>query len=144
MVRTHGRTGQKRLRRSHYRYRNENIDRTSEVQAFTSENPRVVRVINHQLDRPSSFPSRVLFHHVTEKCLTSRSVGEWCGLVDRARHSFSRFPSQGNPIAELPPRFTSLLDHPRLLCFRQTSRYALEDSRKKFGNILDRKYVISR
>lgn len=30
-------------------HRNENIDRTSEVQAFTSENPGAVRVINHQL-----------------------------------------------------------------------------------------------
>ena len=72
----HGKTGEKRLRPSHYRYRNENIDRTSEVQAFTSENPRVVRVINHRFDRPSPSRSPVLFHCVTRKCLTGRSVGE--------------------------------------------------------------------
>lgn len=42
------------------RYRNENIDRTSEVQAFTSENPGAVRVINHQprsISRPPSASS---------------------------------------------------------------------------------------
>lgn len=92
------------------RHRNENIDRTSEVQAFTSENPGAVRVINHRLSPldlpslpavplpPTRGPSLFLVPSVPadtkERLAPADPPVNDAVLVDRARHSSSR-PSAG-------------------------------------------------